>query len=71
MSERWLQFPGRSHVLHLINEESTGWSQDEVSGSLIACCGRTANIAAVVEPPSATQHCKMCEKVSLKQHHGE
>jgi len=66
MTERWLQFPGRSRVLHLINEETTGWGQTEVSGSLIACCGRIANETSVVDPPSATAHCKMCEKVSKR-----
>lgn len=63
---RWVQFPGRSHVLHLINEETSGWAQTEIFGSLIAYCGRISSETHLVDPPSATNHCKMCVRVEVK-----
>jgi hypothetical protein len=64
---RWVQFPGRSRVLHLINEETTEWGQGEVAGSLIAWCGRISNESWLVNPPVATAHCSMCKKVVAKR----
>jgi hypothetical protein len=67
---RWVQFPGRGRVLHLIIEETSGWGQTEVSGSLIAWCGRISNEANLVDPPLADRHCSMCEKVHAKRAKG-
>lgn len=64
---RWVQFPGRSKVKHLINEETSAWGQTEVAGSLIAWCGRISNETHLVNPPTATEHCKMCERVFAKR----
>jgi hypothetical protein len=59
---RWVQFPGRSRVLHLIHEQATGWSQGQVSGSLIAVCGRVSYDSQLVDPPVVEARCKMCER---------
>jgi hypothetical protein len=67
---RWVQFPGRSRVLHLINEETSGWAQTEVSGSLIAWCGRTSNQSSLIDPAVADRHCAMCTKVEERRGRG-